>query len=223
MQARLSLFSILLFVTLLVTTACGGGGNSPAPDPTPAIRVSITPSNTNLLVRTTTIFNATVTGAANTSVTFRVMQADGGSILNTGEYLAPTKAGAYTVRAASVSDPSKYADAVVTVRDYQSTVTPGMKPADGYDYHTASLLNDGSILIIGGKGILEAVHQQAIRYVPATNKYEADAALNTKRMAHVAFAMPDGKVVVAGGIDTSVGGTDLIRPSCRARSTIRQR
>jgi hypothetical protein len=208
MQRRLSLFSVLLFATLLITTACGGGGGNSS-DPTSSVKVSINPPTTNLLVRTSTKFSAIVTGASDTSVTFRVMQGDGGNILNTGEYLAPTKAGVYTVRATSVAEPSKYADAVVSVRDYQSTVTQGAKPADGYDYHTASLLEDGSILVVGGRGILEGVHQQAIRYWPSTNRYELDAALNTKRLAHVAFTLPNGKVVVAGGIDTSVAGTDF--------------
>src|SRR3954470_8234474 len=139
MQRRLSLFSVLLFVTLLITTACGSGGTSPTPEPIPAVRVSITPANTNLLVRTSTTFSATVTGNSNQAVNYTVMQgAGGGSILNTGEYLAPITPGTYTVRATSAADPSKFADATVTVRDYSGNFTR-TNPPDGYDYHTASL------------------------------------------------------------------------------------
>lgn len=207
MQTRKSLFVVLLL--LMIAAGCGSGGGS-SPDPTPAVRVSISPATTNMLVRTSTTFSAAVTGNSNTAVTYAVVQgAAGGSVLNTGEYLAPTKAGTYTVRATSVADTSKFADAVVNVRDYGTNVAQAAKPTDGYDYHTASLLNDGSILIVGGRGILEAVHQQAIRYRPASDMYEVDGALNTKRLAHVAFTLGNGKVVVAGGIDTSVGGSDF--------------
>lgn len=205
MQERLSV--ILLLVLISLTVACGGGGKSPTPDPAPSIRVSITPTTTSLLVRTSTRFSATVSGASDTSVTFRVIQGDsGGNILNTGEYLAPITPGTYTVRATSVADPNRYADANVTVRDYTGNFTR-VNPPDGYDYHTASLLNDGSVLIVGGRGFQEPIHRQTLRYFPASSTYEAGARLSVARTEHVALKLGSGKVLIAGGWDPTATGT----------------
>ncbi len=203
MQARKSLFVVLLL--LIVAAGCGtGGGNSP--NPAPGVTVSINPPTTSLLVRTTAKFSATVSGASDTSVTFRVVESNGGNVLNTGEYLAPTTAGTYTVRATSTADSAKYADAKVTVRDYAGNFTR-VTPPDGYDYHTASLLTDGSVLIVGGSGLHVPVHRQALRYVPSTSTFEPDANLNVARMAHATFTLSNGKVVVTGGWDPTTTGT----------------
>ena len=199
---------ISLFVALLVLSvaiACGGGGNPP--ESAPGVRVSINPPAASLLVRTTTRFTATVTGASDTSVTFRVVEGDnGGNILNTGEYLAPITPGTYTVRATSVADPNKYAEARVAVRDYAGTFAR-LAPPDAFDYHTASLLSDGSVLIVGGSGYQEAVHKRSYRYVPSSNTFVPDADLNTARMAHATFTLANGKVVVTGGWDPTAPGT----------------
>lgn len=205
MGKRFLLFSLVLTVVTFFF-GCGGGGTS-RPDPAPPVSISITPTTTNLLVGTSAKFTATVAGHTNTAVNYMVVQgASGGQILNTGDYLAPKTPGVYTVRASSVADPSKYADAAVTVRDYSGNFTP-VTPPDGYDYHTASLLNDGSVLIVGGKGFKEAVHRQAIRYVPSTNSYQADANLSLARIEHAALRLASGKVVVAGGWDPTAPGT----------------
>ncbi len=204
MQQRKSLLFVMALT--LVTAACGGGGKSPGPDPAPGVKVSVNPPTTTLLVRTSTKFTATVSGASDTSVTFRVMESNGGNVLNTGEYLAPIAPGTYTVRATSVADSSKFADAKVTVRDYTGSFTR-LTPPDGYDYHTASLLNDGSVLIVGGSGFNEPVHRRALRYVPSTNTFEPDANLNVARMAHATFTLSNGKIVVTGGWDPNTTGT----------------
>lgn len=196
---------LLVLLLLIVGTGCGsGGGNSPAP--APGVTVSINPPATNLLVRTTAKFTATVSGASDSSVTFSVMQTNGGNVLNTGEYLAPITPGTYTVRATSVADSTKFADATVTVRDYAGSFTRVIPP-DGFDYHTASLLSDGSVLIVGGSGYQEAVHKRSFRYVPSTSNFVADAELISARMAHATFTLANGKVMVTGGWDPTSPGT----------------
>jgi hypothetical protein len=201
----------LYVITLLsgVTLCCVGcgGGKSPTP-PAPAVSVSITPSSSNLLVRTTAKFQAAVTGHTNTNVTFAVVEgSSGGQILNSGDYVAPQRPGTYTVRAISQGDPSRFADATVYVHDYRNTVSAIPRVADGYDYHTASLLADGTVLIVGGHGFVDLVHKQSLRYVPSTRSFQPDASLAVARMAHVAFTLPDGKVVVAGGYNLYGGST----------------
>jgi hypothetical protein len=209
MERRSFVTGLCLFLGLFSFTACGGGGNnSPTPD-LPGVSVAITPNTANLLVRTSMVFAATVSGHANTAVTYTVVEGSGGSILQTGEYLAPTAPGVYHVRATSMADPSRTADAVVTVRDYNKRMDLTTAPPDGFDYHTANLLNDGSVFIVGGKGLTGAMHKQAYRYIRAEDRYAADASLTTGRMAHVAFTLPDGKIVVAGGFDPLLPGTSF--------------
>ena len=199
----------LCAATLCVVPFTGcGGGNSVSQPPPSSVNVTLTPGSTSLLVKTSTTFAATVTGHSNTAVTYSVMEGTaGGNILSNGVYTAPAKPGAYTVRATSVADPSRHADATVSVHDYKHTIALSAKTIDGYDYHTASLLPDGSILIVGGRGYVDLIHQQALRYSPASGAFAPDASLATARAAHAAFTLPDGKVVVAGGYNPYSGGT----------------
>lgn len=184
---------------------CGGGSSATQPPPSP-VNVTLTPSSSTLLVKTTTTFTATVTGHTNTAVTYSVVEApSGGSIQTTGLYTAPAKPGTYTVRATSAADPSRHADAVINVHDYRNTFALSPKAVDGYDYHTASLLPDGSIIIIGGLGYVDRVHQETLLYSPYSGSLAPHASLGTARAAHVAFTLPNGKIIVAGGYNPYVG------------------
>lgn len=80
------------------------------------VSVSLTPSSTSVNVNGTAHFNATVAGTSNTQVTFSVVEANGGSITQNGDYTAPAAAGTYHVKATSVADSSKTATATVTVK-----------------------------------------------------------------------------------------------------------
>jgi len=65
-------------------------------------------ASTGVKSRRTQQFTATVTGTANTSVTWHVEQGDrGGTITADGLYTAPSTAGTYNVVATSVADPNK--------------------------------------------------------------------------------------------------------------------
>ncbi|HWR34399.1 MAG TPA: kelch repeat-containing protein [Clostridia bacterium] len=195
----------------LLITACGGsGGGSSNPQPSP-ISISISPQNASALVASPLTFSATVSGAANAAATFIVVEGTtGGQITSTGSYIAPATPGTYHVRAISAADSTRTADAVVTVRDYARTIQRTPDPSDGYDYHTATLLQDGSVLVVGGKGIAyTSVHRNAERYISSENRFVAAAALNTARMEHAAALLPNGKVLVSGGKNFSPLATDF--------------
>lgn len=64
--------------------------------------------------------------------------------------------------------------------------------------HTTTLLNDGSVLLVGGASS-GTPHTFAHRYLPATNRWRGAGNLTEARQSHVAALLPDGRVLIAGG------------------------
>ena len=69
-------------------------------------------------------------------------------------------------------------------------------------YHTATLLNDGTVLIVGGTGSAGNLASSEI-YDPATKMFTAAGALSTTRNSMPATLLADGTVLVAGGLSSS--------------------
>jgi hypothetical protein len=65
--------------------------------------------------------------------------------------------------------------------------------------HTATLLNDGRVLIAGG-GSTDLIAVAEI-YDPKTGAFSETGRLSTPRHKHAAGLLPDGRVLVAGGSD----------------------
>lgn len=65
--------------------------------------------------------------------------------------------------------------------------------------HTATLLPDGKVLVVGGRGTDGAALDSAERYDPQTNSWSAAGALGGARAEHTATLLPGGKVLVVGG------------------------
>jgi WD40 repeat protein len=65
--------------------------------------------------------------------------------------------------------------------------------------HTATLLRDGRVLIVGGRG--EKVDPVAEIYDPKTSQFTESGSLITARYKHTAGLLPDGRVLIAGGSD----------------------
>jgi WD40 repeat protein len=65
--------------------------------------------------------------------------------------------------------------------------------------HTATLLRDGRVLIVGGRG--EKVNAIAELYDPKTRRFTDTGSLNSARYKHTAGLLPDGRVLIAGGSD----------------------
>ncbi|HYE75216.1 MAG TPA: Ig-like domain-containing protein, partial [Blastocatellia bacterium] len=99
------------------------------------VAVNISPSSASVQTSATQQFNATVTGSANTAVTWQVNNVTGGNatvgtISNTGLYTAPATvpAGSVTVRAVSQADTTKSAVASVTVTEPPIPVVINISP-----------------------------------------------------------------------------------------------
>lgn len=65
--------------------------------------------------------------------------------------------------------------------------------------HTATLLRDGRVLIVGGR--CEKVNAVAEVFDPKTLRFTLTGSLRTARYKHTAGLLPDGRVLVAGGSD----------------------
>jgi hypothetical protein len=94
-------------------------------DPTKSASSTVTISNVLVVInpRTTTVqagttkqFQVTVTGTANTSVTWSVPNSLNGTISSSGLYTAPVTPGTYSVTVASVADASRTDTATITVQ-----------------------------------------------------------------------------------------------------------
>ena len=64
--------------------------------------------------------------------------------------------------------------------------------------HTATLLQDGKVLVIGGVGGT-GVLSQAELYDPESGEFAAAGTMTTARIGHQATLLPDGRVLVTGG------------------------
>ena len=64
--------------------------------------------------------------------------------------------------------------------------------------HTASLLNNGNVLVAGGCN--GSTLNSAEVYDPSTGSWTVTVAMTDKRSFHTASVLPNGKVLVTGGI-----------------------
>jgi N-acetylneuraminic acid mutarotase len=85
-------------------------------------------------------------------------------------------------------------------------------------YHTATLLPNGKVLIVGGYttnlvfvggvGMASPISLNGAElYDPATGTWSITASLNTNRDSHTATLLPNGKVLVVGGGYWTIDGT----------------
>jgi hypothetical protein len=68
-------------------------------------------------------------------------------------------------------------------------------------YHTATLLQNGMVLVAGGFDDIIGTSASAELYDPASGTWTATGSLNTGRTFHTATLLQNGMVLVAGGYD----------------------
>src|SRR3569623_351192 len=90
--------------------------------------------------------------------------------------------------------------------------------------HTLTLLQDGTVLAVGGEDGSYRVVAQTEIYNPATGSWSATLhTLGTARKGHSAVLMPDGKVLVVGGVDYSgniLSSCEMYDPSAQTWTTL---
>ncbi len=74
------------------------------------------------------------------------------------------------------------------------------------DGHTATLLQNGQVLVVGGFNFTTGSLTSAELYNPAKGKWTLTGSLTAPRQSQEAVLLPNGQVLVAGGYDPSVTG-----------------
>jgi hypothetical protein len=76
--------------------------------------------------------------------------------------------------------------------------------------HTATLLNDGKVLIVGGVPLDSSIPTSTAEiYDPATGIFTATGGMATAREEHTATLLDDGEVLITGGQSPVTGSSDL--------------
>ena len=77
-----------------------------------------------------------------------------------------------------------------------SPAAPMLEPRSG---HSATLLPDGKVLIVGGMRRNQDFYRSAELYDPATGKFQTAGNMSVARVGHAAVLLRTGKVLIAGG------------------------
>jgi N-acetylneuraminic acid mutarotase len=92
--------------------------------------------------------------------------------------------------------------------------------------HTATLLANGQVLVVGGQHALapDSVLTSAEVYNPAMGTWRAAGAMARERVNHTATLLPNGTVLVVGGEDSTGSNFNLIEvytPGANTWTTVR--
>lgn len=80
---------------------------------------------------------------------------------------------------------------------WSRVAAPGAPRVD----HTATLLANGRVLVVGGNGEGLTAANAAEVYDPDANQWQTTGPMSNLRAHHTATLLPDGRVLVAGGLD----------------------
>ncbi len=88
------------------------------------------------------------------------------------------------------------------------------------EFHTATLLPDGQVLVVGGVTSSGVTSSTAELYRPATGMWKPTRSMGAARQWHTATLLPSGQVLVAGGFSVGVSNsagasTELYDPATR--------
>jgi len=97
--------------------------------------------------------------------------------------------------------------------------SPMLEPRSG---HSATLLPDGKVLIVGGMRRNQEFYKSAELYDPATGRFQRTGEMSVGRVGQVAVLLRSGKVLIAGGwiAHDTTDSAELYDPSTGKFTTI---
>ncbi len=210
---RLSLALLALLAALQSGCIAGTGkGLTPgAPPPAPSsVQVTVSPNAANVRTGNTQQFAVTVTGTANSSVTWSVNGVAGGSaatgtIGSSGKYTAPASVpnpNPVTVRATSAGDPNSSSTSAVTVQNPIPVLT-GLNPTS-LSVGNITLSVSGNNFVAGSQVLLGTATLNTT-FVSST-QLTATGSVSTAGTFAVTVSNPDPGASTSSGINVQVAG-----------------
>ena len=87
---------------------------------------------------------------------------------------------------------------------------------DGREDHTATLLPNGIVLVVGGHSPVGNYLASTELYDPSTGAFTSAAAMLTGHTGHAVALLADGKVLITGGIGGANTSAELYDPTTGA-------
>ena len=162
------------------------------------------PKSLSVIVGKAAAFSVTASGPAPLSYQWRK---DGAAIsgATASSYaiasVTRADAGVYSVKVSNAKGDNVSANATLTIASSQpGSFTPVGDLHTGRTLHTATLLKDGTVLIVGGKNASSGTLASAEIYDPSAKTFTAlSTHLILGRYSHTATLLSDGTVLIAGG------------------------
>ena len=194
---------ILAAFLAAIVLACGGGGGGGATNTHPAPVITTQPTNLSLTTGAYAVFTVAATGDGPLSYQWQ----------KNGNNISGAASSTYTTPAITAADNGSTFRVLIsssfgtqtTSATATLTVITGIFTSVGdlnvgRLQHTATLLGNGKVLVVGGlDGNTGNSLSSAEIYDPATGSFTLTGSLNLARDSHTATLLPNGKVLIAGG------------------------
>jgi N-acetylneuraminic acid mutarotase len=90
-----------------------------------------------------------------------------------------------------------------------NTWTDTLDMSTYHSNHTSTVLDDGTVLVVGGHGNFGVRTKAVDLYDPIANTWSVKATMSAARVYHTATKLNDGRVLVAGGQVTTTGSSGI--------------
>ena len=200
---------------------------------TPPISVALSPTSAYVKLNGSTTFTATTTndalnGHVDWALTLNGLVcpiAECGSvspITTTSRvpttYTAPTSVPPTNIALTATTvdgAPPATTSAIITVGTHSFVPTKGSM-GTAREFHTATLLDNGKVLVAGGNDSAGNALASAELFDPITETFTPTVSMETGRSRHTATLLNGGKVLLAGGLDGNnqpLASTELLDPA----------